>query len=262
MVFEKVTENVFAMVGSPAYANVTAIILPERVVMVDSGIQLTSVIETRKELEDFSSRRIEIVILTHFHSDHTRALPAFSNCRIISSKLLLKNLKQAGRKTPRGFQHTFPNETFEDQLEIQDGDIQLIIKRTGGHTDGSTYVYCPDYRVVVAGDNLWIKYNPWGGARNGDPDVWIQTLKEYLSLDAVYFIPGHGPVGSKGNVVELLNYIYNVREVMREMIASGRSEEEILKAGERVEYIPSRIAHISTMKKWFKIWKARKLASQ
>jgi glyoxylase-like metal-dependent hydrolase (beta-lactamase superfamily II) len=256
-VFEKVTENVFAIVGPPAYANVTAIILPESVVMVDSGIHLSAVVDTKKEIEDFSGRRIETVILTHFHSDHTRALPAFSQCRIISSQLLLKNLKQAGRKTPNGFTPTFPNETFKDQLEIQEGDIRLSIKRTGGHTDGSTCVYCPDHKVLVAGDNLWINYNPWGGARNGDPDAWIQALTEYLSLDAVYFVPGHGPVGRKSNVVELLNYIDSVREVMREMIASGRSEAEILKAGARVEYIPSRIVHLSTLKKWFKIWKAR-----
>ena len=260
MIFKKVSENVFVIVGYPAYANVTALLLPERLVMVDCGIQLPAVMETRREIEELSKRKVEMVILTHFHSDHTRALPAFSDCKIISSNLLLKNLKRAGRKTPKGFKPTFPNETFEDQLESQDGDIRLIIKRTGGHTDGSTYVYCPNYRMIVAGDNLWINYYPWGGARNGDPDVWIQALKEYLSLDAEYFIPGHGPVGGKGKVMELLDYIKNVREVMKEMIALGKTEEEILKVGEKVEYYTSGNAKPSTLKKWCKVW--RKQASR
>ncbi len=255
MVFEKVTENVFAIIGPPAYANVTFIVLPESVMMVDAGIHLSAVADTRQETEEFAGRRIETVVLTHFHSDHTRALPAFSECRIVSSQLLLKNLKQAGRKTPSGFQPTFSNEIFEEQLEIQDGDVRVSIKQTGGHTDGSTYVYSPNDKVLVAGDNLWINYNPWGGARHGDPDVWIQALKEYLSLGAVHFVPGHGPVGRKSNVVELLSYIGNVREVMRELITSGRSEDEILKAGAMVEYIPGRKMHVSTLKKWFKIWK-------
>ena len=248
------------IVGEPAYANVTALVFPKRVVMVDCGIRLPAVMEIRREIEGISKRKVETVILTHFHSDHTRALPAFSDCRIISSNLLLKNLKQAGRKPPEGFELTFPNETFDDQLEFQDGDIRLIIKRTGGHTDGSTYVYCPNYKVIVAGDNLWINYYPWGGARNGDPDLWIQALQEYLSLDTEFFIPGHGPVGRKDNVTELLDYIKNVRKVMKEPIALGKTEEEILKAGDEVEYHISGIAKPSTLKRWCKVW--RKQASR
>jgi glyoxylase-like metal-dependent hydrolase (beta-lactamase superfamily II) len=255
LIFDKISDNVFTIVGPPAYANVTALILPKRVVLVDSGIQLPSVLETKREIEEISKRKIEIVILTHFHSDHTRALPAFSKCRIISSNLLLKNLKQAGRKPPRGYELTFPNETFEDQLEFQEEDIQLIIKRTGGHTDGSTFVYCPNYKVVAAGDNFWTNYFPWGGARNGDPDMWIQALKEYLSLDAEYFIPGHGPIGRKDKVQELLSYIINVRSVMNEKIIAGKTKEEAIKAGDEVEYYVSGIAKSSTLKKWYKVWK-------
>ena len=257
MIFKPISENVFAIVGSPAYANVTALVLPKWVVLVDCGIQLPAVMEVRKEIEDISQVKVEMVILTHFHSDHTRALPAFSDCRIISSNQLLKNLEQAGRKSPKGYELTFLNETFADQLEIQDGGIRLIIKRTGGHTDGSTYVYCPNYKVVVAGDNLWIDYYPWGGAKNGDPDLWIQALQEYLSLDAEHFIPGHGPVGGKGNVIELLDYMKNVRDVMKKMIALGKTGEEVIKAGDEVKYYTSGTAKPSTLKRWQKIWRAR-----
>lgn len=254
MVFEKVAKNVHVIVGPPAYANVTALALPNSVVLVDCGIHLSEVMAARREIEEIYNRKVEMVILTHFHRDHTHAIPVFSSCRIVSSNLLLRNLKQAGRKPPKGFKLTFPNETFDDQLEIQDGDVRLTIKRTGGHTDGSTYVYCPNYKVVVAGDNFWINYYPWGGAKNGDPEAWILALKEYLSLDAEHFVPGHGPVGRRDKVIELLNYIKKVREVMKEMIASGKTEEEILKAGEEVEYYVSGIAKPSTLKKWCKVW--------
>lgn len=261
MVFRKVAENIYVIDRQPAYANVTALVFPGKVVMVDCGIQPSAVIETRKEIEEIAKRKLEVIILTHFHSDHTKALPAFSDCRIISSNRLLRNLKQANRGTPKGSKLTLPNETFDDQLEIRDGDVRLIIKRTGGHTDGSTYAYCPNYKVIVAGDNFWVNYYPWGGARNGDPDEWSQALKEYLSFDAKYFIPGHGPVSGKDKVVELLDYIDNVRKVMKEMIVSGRTEEEILKAGWEVEYYTSGNAKPSTLKKWCKIWR-RKLNPQ
>ena len=198
-----------------------------------------------------------MVVLTHFHSDHTRALPAFSNCRIISSNLLKKNLESAGRKPPAGYKLVLPNETFADQLEIQDGDIKLLVKRTGGHTDGSTYIYCQNYGVVVGGDNLWINYYPWGGAKNGDPDLWIDALREYLSLEAKYFIPGHGPIGKQDDVAKLMNYIETLRDVMKEMITQGRSVDEVLKAGDDVEYHTSGSAKPSTLKRWEKIWRER-----
>lgn len=259
MIFRKIAENIYVISAHPVYANanVTAFVLPKAVVMVDCGIRLPAVMEIRREIEGISKRKVEIVILTHFHSDHTRALPAFSDCRIISSNLLLKNLRRAGRKPPEGFSLTFPNEAFDDQMEIQDYDIRLIIKRTGGHTDGSTYIYCPNYKAIVAGDNLFINYYPWGGARNGDPDSWIETLQEYLSLDAEHFIPGHGPVGRRDNVTELLDYMKNVREVMTEMITLGKAEEEILKASDKVEYYVSGLAKPSTLKRWHKIWRKR-----
>ncbi len=259
LVFQKVSKNVFTIVGRPAHANVTAFILPGKVVLVDCGIQLPEVKKTRREIEEISDKKVELVILTHFHSDHTHALPAFSDCRIISSNLLLRNLKLAERKIPKGFKPTFPNETFDGQLELQDENIRLLVKQTGGHTNCSTYVFCTNYKTVAAGDNLWTKYYPWGGARGSDPDLWVQALKEYLSLDAEYFIPGHGPAGKRDSVTRLLDYLNNVGDVMKEMIVLGKSENEVIKAGGEVKYYPSGEGHphISTLKKWYKIWRLR-----
>ena len=259
MIFQKVSDNVFAIVGLPAHANVAAFVLPSRVVLVDCGIQLSAVCDAKREIEGISRRKVETVILTHFHSDHTGALPAFSDCRIISSNMLLKNLEQAGRKVLEGSKPTFPNETFDRRLELRDGNIKLVIKQTGGHTNCSTYVFCPSYRIVAVGDNLWTKYYPWGGARGSDPDIWIQTLRDYLSLNAEYFIPGHGPVGGKGNVTKMLDYLTNVRNVMKELIADGKSEKEAIRAGGEIEYCLSGGGHphISTLKKWHRIWRTR-----
>jgi glyoxylase-like metal-dependent hydrolase (beta-lactamase superfamily II) len=259
LIFQKVSENVFAVVGRPAHSNVTAFILPSKVVLVDCGIQLSAVKEARKEIEEISKRNVKTIILTHFHSDHTHALPAFSDCRIISSNLLLRNLKQAKRKAPKGFSLTFPNQIFDKKLELRDDSVRLVIKQIGGHTNCSTYVFCPNYKTIATGDNLWTEYYPWGGARGGDPDVWVQALEEYLSLDAEFFVPGHGPVGKKDDVRRLLDYIDKVRNVMREMIARGKSEEAILRAGGEIRYYPAGEGHphISTLKKWHKIWRAR-----
>lgn len=92
--------------------------------------------------------------------------------------------------------------------------------------------------------------------KNGDPDAWIEALQEYLSLDAELLVLGHGPVGRRENVVELLEYMKNVREAMKKMIASGRTDEEILKAGDEVAYYISGFAKPSALKRWHKVWQA------
>lgn len=259
MAFQKVSENVFAVVRRPPRANVTAFVLPERVVLVDCGIQMSAVKDARREIEEISGRKVEIVILTHFHSDHTHGLPAFYDCRIICSNLLLKNLKQAGRRVPKGFRPTFHSETFDKHLELRDDDIRLVIKRTGGHTDCSTYVFCTNYKTIATGDNLFTGYYPRGSRQGGDPDVWRQALKEYLSLDAEYFVPGHGPVGKKDSVIRLLDYLNSVGNVMKEMIALEKSEEDVIRAAGEVKYYTPGAGHphILTLKRWYRIWRAR-----
>lgn len=220
-------------------------------------------VETRNEIEAISNKKVDMVILTHFHSDHTRATPVFSDCTIVSSTLLLKRLKEAKRKPPEGYELTFPNKTFDDQIEIQDGTIRLIVKQTGGHTDDSTYVYCPDYKVLAPGDNLIVNIYPFAG-KGCNPDVWIQALKEYLSCDVDSFIPGHGPVAGKDEVKEFLNYMVEVRTVMKGLIAEGEPKEDVLKTAGDVEYCYTlrdtedqyyRRWKDQYLNKWYSVWK-------
>ena len=256
MNYEKISENVFAFIGP---SNLTALIFPTKVVMIDVGRKIPEMKEIRREIEKISGKKVETVILTHFHSDHTHGLPVFSDCKIISSKLLAKRLKEAKRKLLDGVEVVYPNETFDDQLDIQDEDIQIMIKQTGGHTDDSTYVYCPKFKVLATGDNLVVNATP-GASKGCDPELWIHALEEYLSLDVEHFIPGHGPVSGREKVKELLDYISKVGKVMKELIKEGKSKEEILKAAGKVEYyytprLPSTKSMI--LKRWLNAWKEK-----
>jgi cyclase len=147
---------------------------------------------------------------------------------------------------------------FDDQIVIREGDIQVIVKRTGCHTDDSTFVYCPNYRVLAAGDNLIVNAYPFG-AKGGNPDLWIQALREYLSCNVDYYIPGHGPVVGKDKVKEFLDYMIEVRKVMKELIAKGNPEKEVLKAAGEVKYCytPSD----STRKEFYNRWRQQYLSN-
>ena len=137
-------------------------------------------------------------------------------------------------------------------MELQDGDIRLFIKRTGGHTDDSSYVYSPKHKVLVTGDNLMPGY-PWGG-KGSSLHHWIRALEEYLALDVDTIIPGHGPLLTKAFVQDRLDFMRKVRTVMQECISQGKSEEEVLAAADAIPYLKplSPQAKPQVLRRWYK----------
>ncbi|MGD2251164.1 MAG: MBL fold metallo-hydrolase [Candidatus Methanofastidiosia archaeon] len=248
--------------------NTTALLLPERVVVIDAGISLLEMAKFRNDIEALSGKKVDMVILTHFHSDHTRGTPVFGDCTIVSSNKVLKRLKEAKRKPADGYALSFPDKTFDDQLVIKEGGTQIRIKETGGHTDDSSYVYCSEYKVLAAGDNVVVNGYPFGG-KGCDPEKWIQALKEYITCDVEYYIPGHGPVTGKDTVKKILGYMIHVREIMTELIAQGTGKEEVLKRVGEVKYVytPRDVARKDYFQRWkrqyltnwYNFWKRKEL---
>ena len=253
MDFEKITDKCYALING---VNTTAVILPSHVVVIDAGARRppTEMQEVRRQIEGLASKPVKTVILTHFHSDHTHNLPFYADCKIIASTRLAKHLHDAKRKTLPGFPVVTPTELFEDSLELQDGMFRLIIKRTGGHTDDSSYIYCPSESVLVAGDNLMPGY-PWGG-KGSSLHHWIRALEEYLTLDVDTIIPGHGPLMTKTFVQDRLNFMLKVQATMQECITQGKSEKEVLAAADAIPYLKplSPQAKPQVLRRWYKNW--------
>ncbi|MFX1300416.1 MAG: MBL fold metallo-hydrolase [Promethearchaeota archaeon] len=253
MDFVKITDSCYALING---VNTTAFILPSQVVMVDAGARRlpTEMQAVRRQIEGLASKPVKTVILTHFHSDHTHSLPFYSDCTIIASTRLAKHLIDAKRKTILGFPVVAPTELFEDSLELQDGSVRLIIKRTGGHTDDSSYVFFPNDKVLVAGDNLMPGY-PWGG-KGSSLHHWIRALQEYLALEVDTIIPGHGPLLTKAFVQERLKFMLKVQATMQKYISQGKGEKEVLAAADAIPYQKplSPQAKPQVLRRWYKNW--------
>ena len=253
MGFEQVTDNVYAMING---VNTTAFVLPSQVVMIDAGARRppAEMQNVRRQIETLANKPIKTIILTHFHSDHTHSLPFYADCTIIASTRLAKHLHDAKRKSLPGFPVVVPTELFDDSRELQDGPVRLIIKRTGGHTDDSSYVFCPEFRVLVAGDNLMPGY-PWGG-KGSSLHHWIHALQEYLALDVDTIIPGHGPLLTKTFVQDRLDFMLKVQTTMQECITQGKGEKAVLASADAIPYLKplSPKAKPQVLRRWYKNW--------
>jgi len=273
MSIEKVKENVYAITDGSTRGNVAAYVLPNQIVYVDSGMHIPLMKRFREHIEQETGKKASVLFITHEHGDHVFGNQVFEDCEIITSDYTheemihakenswtTENLKEWKKNAEDpsaldGLKIVLANKTFADEYELLDGDVKVIVRRTGGHTEGSSYVYCPNYKVLFAGDNLFNKSFPWGGNPSSDPMKWIEALQEYLSLDVEHFIPGHGPISGKKLLEEFLEYLKEVITLMKDLLAEGKTEEEILEQADNIDYYaPEREQWKSlSLKKWYDV---------
>ncbi len=279
MGYKKVKENIYFYTDPNFYDVVAgAIELPTKLVMIDTGINLLEIKEFREWVEKTTGKKFEILFITHFHGDHSLGNQVFSDCRIISPKIHLEYMKmlkehftpeniekeQSRLKDPRaleGLEITLPTETFEGQFEIQDGDVKVIIKHTGGHTSDSSYVYCPNYKVLFAGDNLFVNSYPYGGHSSCNPETWLEVYREFLTLDVETIVPGHGPVTDKSYIEKEITFMEDFKETLKELSSKGVAEEKILEECFQKFFPPQETDsdddipfRTSTVKRWYDHW--------
>ncbi len=273
MSIEKVRENVYAITDGSTRGNVTAFVLPSQIVFVDSGMNIPLMKKFREHIEKETGKKVSTLFITHEHGDHVFGNQIFEDCEIIASKITHEamihskehnwtpeNLEEWKKSSEdpaalEGLKIVLANKTFEDEYVLVDGDVKVVIRRTGGHTEGSSYVYCQNYKVLFAGDNLFNHNFPWGGNPSSNPIKWIEAIEEYLSLDVEHYIPGHGSTSGREPLEEFLTYLNKVITFMKEMMAEEITEEEILEQADKIEYYPPRREEWKalTLKKWYDV---------
>jgi glyoxylase-like metal-dependent hydrolase (beta-lactamase superfamily II) len=241
----------------PGHSNIVVLNLGKSSLMVDCGRNVADISDIRKEAESFFDNKIQYVVLTHLHSDHTSSIPLFSDCQIIASSQLTKYLKAAKRKPRKGYPITYPNVVFNDEYILKVSDLEITIKQTGGHTPDSSYIYSSAHKLLAVGDNLRSDFL-WGG-RQSDPVKWINALKEYVAFEVEFIIAGHGEIFVTGEVKEILNYVIEVKKVLIGLLEEKKNDKEIIQSvntikprGEYKVYI-----HDDTIIKWYKFWNTK-----
>jgi glyoxylase-like metal-dependent hydrolase (beta-lactamase superfamily II) len=151
-------------------------------------------------------RRLTHIYLTHGHGDHVygigQLLEAFPDARAVATAGTLAAARiQAGDEYREGFWgRLFPGQIPRPVLpEALDGDRfsleghELHAVETG-HTDtkGSTVLWVPDLRLVVAGDVVYNNTHMYVAETTRDSrEEWIASLRKIKALDAAHVVAGH-----------------------------------------------------------------------
>ncbi|WP_339951499.1 MBL fold metallo-hydrolase [uncultured Albimonas sp.] len=254
---EPLGEGLFAWVqgdGSWGWSNAGLVVSEGETLLIDT---LFTAGLTRDMLEGFrraapQAARIDTLLNTHANGDHTFGNHLVEGARIVASAAAAREMAE---RTPEQAAASFadwrnqgemgaflhevmgskfdfsdvryapPTETFSGRRDLQVGALRVELHELGpAHTAGDVVAWIPERRVAFTGDLVFNGGAPilWAGPVGN----WIRACELMLSWEAEIIVPGHGPVGDRAMLREMLAYLTYVRDETAARHRAGLSWQE------------------------------------
>ncbi len=236
---KEVGDNCFAYVqatGDLNISNAGLIVGPDRAIAVDALYVRSMTRAFQRAIRHVTDRRVQQIVSTHYHADHTLGLNWFKpDVQIIAHP----NNRRATERTPLDLaylreitphfadelwdlEHRLPTATFTDSMSLYLGDRRIELLHLGhGHTTGDVLIYVPDAQLLYAGDVCFSYVTP--ATDDSNVSNWIRILEQILAMKVRTIVPGHGPIGNRRSIETLIDYFKLVRREARRRYRSGMS---------------------------------------
>ena len=131
-------------------------------------------------------QRIDTLINTHHHRDHTSGNPEFKDIadQIIAHDQSLINQENSAKKYGSEAEQVYPSETFSKQWTKRFKDETVVANYYGAaHTDGDIIVHFEQANVAHMGDLVFNRKFPYIDKSAGaNIENWIQVLDNALTI--------------------------------------------------------------------------------
>jgi cyclase len=196
----------------------------------DQGKQLVA------EIAKLTPKPITTVFLTHSDGDHVNGLAGFpAGLKVIAHA---NNKKEQETALAAGGRGAPPADRLPTQVTTQTRETMTIdgVKIEAyhwapAHTSGDLVVFFPDLRVVATGDIIAANRaddNPnIHLEKNGSTSGWIVNVAEIAKLNADQFVPGHGPMQTKGDIEAKLKAVQAKHAKIEAMVKQGKTLQEV-----------------------------------
>lgn len=259
--FEKVKINVIPVAGNVhmlegAGGNIGISSGPDGVLMVDDQFEPLAP-KIREAIAGIAKGepKIEFVLNTHYHFDHTGGNPDFGkDAHIVAHANVRKRLST--EQSLRGMTMAplpevgWPIITFEDSVSIHfNGEEVKLMHVPTGHTDGDSIIFFTESKVVHMGDQFTNGIFPFVDLENGgDIEGYAANVAKVLELvpaDAK-IIPGHGPLATVDDLRTFQKMLAETTEIVRTQMAAGKTLAQIQAGGLPAQYKSWGAAFIDT----------------
>jgi glyoxylase-like metal-dependent hydrolase (beta-lactamase superfamily II) len=211
-------------------SNAGFVVTPEGVVVIDALGSPELARRLLAEIAKVTNKRIHTVVLTHYHADHIYGLQVFKDlgARIVAHAAAREYLTSdtARLRLESSRKELWPWIDEKTRLVPADdwlttskilnvGGVRFDIQPMGpSHTAEDLVVYLPQQKILFAGDLVFRNRIPFVGQANSRH--WIESLQELLKFDALWVVPGHGPISSdaKSDMTLTRDYLLYLRQTM------------------------------------------------
>lgn len=245
----------------------------DAVTIVDTMESLEAAERIAVRFRAITDKPVRAIIYTHSHPDHIHGAPAFINngdpveiyahhslekavdqtVSVLQPIITQRSFRMYGSRLPDAnrtnvgigpfvdlqehstLQILRPTKTFQDELSITVGGVEMILKHAPGETDDQVVVWLPKQKVLLPGNNFYRAFpNLYTirGTSYRDPKTWADSLEMMRDLEPEYLVPGHSrPVTGKAEIRkhltdyrDAIRYVYN--QTIR-MMNAGKTPDDI-----------------------------------
>jgi len=190
----------------------------------------------RAAIADLGSDTPKFLLNTHFHGDHTG-----SNADFGVNSIIVAHENVRGRlvaiDSPAS---ALPVITFDDDVTVHfNGEDITLIHMPAGHTDTDSVVMFSGSNVIHMGDHFFNGGFPFVDMANGGSvQGYLNNLEKALSWisDDTAVVPGHGPLGTKQDLLNFYNVVKDTSTTIRVMKSQQMSKEDIVAEGLDAQY--------------------------
>ena len=227
---EKVAGNVYVAIGF-GLANSIMIEGDDGVIIVDTMESCETAEEVLAEFRRITSKPVKAIIYTHNHADHIFGAKVFAQGgdieiyahettayyveRLVSKMrtvIDMRSMRMFGNyldeeglvncgigpflafdsKSTLGYLP--PTKTFSDILDVEVSGVRFQLVHAPGETDDQLFVWLPDQRIMLCGDNFYWTFPNLYTIR-GTPyrslQQWYQSIDKMRDKKPEYLVPGH-----------------------------------------------------------------------
>lgn len=270
MIGVEIVENIIFIEGKNKgrYPYSNSILIGDDVkVLIDTGMGPDLAIKIENE------RKIDWVINSHGHEDHTVCNYLFKNARISSHKFdapvirsvrKLVELYPSSTELPKepmdlfleqfGLRNSRVDLEFEDGYVFDLGRLKLNVIHTPGHSLGHCCFSIPSEKIVFLADIDLSSFGPWYGCLDSDIDQFTESIKIIRDLKFEVAITSHKAIIRGQEIIEeklnlYLHKIFEREEKLLELLDKERSIDEIVDKAIIYEHFPEPKAMFKLLEK-------------
>ncbi|MGH9943260.1 MAG: MBL fold metallo-hydrolase [Pyrinomonadaceae bacterium] len=199
----------------------------------------------RAALKQINPGKLEFVLNTHYHGDHTGSNKEFGReAKIIAHENVRRRLateqKILGETVSPSPKEALPVVTFAESVSVHfNGEEIRALHFPRGHTDGDSIIFFTSANVVHMGDHFFNGRFPFVDLNSGGSvEGYAKNVADVIARvpAGVKIIPGHGALASVADLKNFHRALVETTEIVRKQMQAGKTLEQIKSAGLPAEW--------------------------